>query len=123
MHIDTNIWCPYCGIELETHEDRGCDRLQPSNDDIPRDEMLLAEGLARYTVTPPSLFDFSPRTARVAKAIGGTEDMRTGSIWSASFNGAVSAVDPNHKFAKRDEGNPDAFSAGRALMLALESDS
>jgi hypothetical protein len=68
----------------------------PSNDDVPRDEMLLAEGLA-----------------------GG--DYR--GLLFAGYGSDTSAAFAGFHGECNDEGNPDAYAAGAALALALEGES
>jgi hypothetical protein len=94
----------------------------PSNDDVPRDEMLLALGLALTILHCRPMPDgkFSPGV--LAGAVSGhSPDSSEGSEWSAAWNGADAMQAPSiSKKCHVDEGNPDAYAAGAALAMALE---
>jgi hypothetical protein len=79
---------------------------------VPRDEWLLAIGLATPAPECPSgreiadmLFPGGDYTAR------GTNN-------SAAFEGAFDVIFGTHRGT--DEGNPDAYAAGAGLAMALE---
>lgn len=101
---------------------------------VPRDEWLLAIGLAAPPRSEPGLtfhesmgHDISRRiTGRDLYADDGTYCGR-GSDASAAYNGAIHQRDGLGSEAMArvlggDEGNPDAFAAGAALAMALEAD-
>jgi hypothetical protein len=88
---------------------------------VPRDEWLLAVGLARFKKTWPQ--PHGP-THDYALAISGRKSVyqpyaRLGSDHSAAYCGADSVLRPFVTW--RDEENPDAYAAGAALAMALES--
>jgi hypothetical protein len=93
----------------------------PSNDDIPRDEMLLAEGLARFGETSlrRSYETRGRLTHRYAEAISGARLGEGTSDWSGAYDGAgtITGVWPEEM---GDSHNPDAYAAGAALAMALE---
>jgi hypothetical protein len=115
MRVDTGIWCPHCRV---------------SNDDIPRAEMLLAEGLANYDAVQLRYEDtaMDARIAhRIAESISGEQQNSNGSSdWSASYNGAGSVTGAwageDSDFDYGYKRNQDAYLAGAALAMALESD-
>jgi hypothetical protein len=88
---------------------------------VPRAEWLLACGLARFEKTWPQ--PHGP-THDYAPAISGRKSVyppyaAIGSDHSAAYAGADSVLNPFVTW--RDEGNPDAYAAGAALAIALES--
>lgn len=76
---------------------------------VPRDEWLLAIGLAAQPASDDAVV-----LARVIDPEG-VWIAGDGSDCSAAFNGAA------FDFYDDDEGNPDAYAAGAALAMALES--
>lgn len=83
----------------------------PSNDDVPRDEMLLAVGLARR----PRIEDGADG---IATAVHGSEDwLYTDGdpVYSGAHNMTCGC-----SVAFGDGGDPDAYAAGAALAMALE---
>lgn len=84
---------------------------------VPRDEWLLAIGLANR---PDTSSDESYRIARAIDPVG-LWCASNGNDCSAAFEGACSVVIASRMTEDTDEGNPDAYAAGAGLAMALES--
>jgi hypothetical protein len=78
---------------------------------VPRDEWLLAFGLAVHT---PGVWKYA---ADVAIAIDPTFGPEFEAAWNAAW-----AVRSPRLDDRGDAGHPDAYAAGAALALALEED-
>lgn len=87
---------------------------------VPKDEWLLAIGLARYE---PVGFDWARATACSEAIAGGIGFDRPD--WSAAYNGAGSVLGTwaNRSNDSSGRRNPDAYAAGAALAMALEVES
>lgn len=97
---------------------------------VPRDEWLLAVGLARYPSTADGLSErvrqMHPMlgvTHRIATAISDMHTGHSGSDWSASYDGAGVVTGEWYDDAEESwRSNRDAYYAGAGLAMALESE-
>lgn len=84
----------------------------PSNDDIPRDEMLLAEGLARFITCFSFPYDVADE---IADSIGVVGTSVHDCAWSGAYDATCGEQDDSECAS-----DMDAYAAGAALAMALE---
>jgi hypothetical protein len=89
--------------------------MEPSNDDIPADEMMLAMAIAKFHTD----IELGSPYQRLARASVEAVTYGPGTDWSAAYNGVVSILSPRVGLGRRDEGNPTAYTVGAALAMAV----